>query len=106
MVDTFKKGKGNKPIYEPYDNTDKVGLMVMKLIASGDENDKLEFPHFVGSGFIENYAVDVNGQLDTTLKLGPRETVKLGTSGKGLIPTGVDSSASKVTDEIAAKLMG
>lgn len=107
MADAFNKGKGNKPIYEPWDNTDKTNLKILKLIASGDNKDKLDFPHYVGSGFMEAYSIDANGKLNTTLKLGHKETVKLGGDKGAPIPMGGGAGvASAVSDEVANKLLG
>ena len=97
--------KGEKPIWIGADG--KSIPMVMKLIATdGQKSQYLDFPAFVGEGFIQPLHM-VNNQLSTTLKFRPNETVVLkaieGATPAG--PAGAPVDMSAVPDEVRQGLM-
>lgn len=74
----FNKGTDEKPIYLPYGGDKKDKLLAIKLVATGQTNNRLDFPTFVGKGFLDASAKFANGKLDTYLKFKPNETPIVG----------------------------
>ena len=76
IADAFNEGKGGKPIF--VDAEGKTLPLWMKLIAEYKEGKWLQFPTFVGEGFIELYKPGV----PPTIEVKPGESVVLRVKGE------------------------
>lgn len=93
----FNKGKdAKKSIYDGAD------FMLMKLVASGNDNAFLALPDYVGKGIYDTIALK-DGKLDTILRFGVNETITLGNTADGA--TATPSGDSALPPELA-KLQG
>lgn len=89
IAEAFNKGKNDLPIYKGA-NDSKLPCY-MKLVAEYKQRKWLEFPTFVGEGFIERYKEGV----PPTIELKPNETIELaaakGTSRSSATADDIDS---------------
>ena len=99
IADAFNKGKNDKPIYQ---NADGKGLPCwMKLVAEYKQRKWLEFPTFVGEGFIERYKEGV----PPTIELKPAETIQLAAPKGSVKPSGAtDDDYDSLPEEIRQAL--
>jgi len=92
--------KGEKPIW--LDAAGNSIPMTMKLIATdGQKSQYLDFPQYVGEGFIQPYQL-VDGKLKTTLKFKPNETTKLAATPSAT-PAGSGVPGEEGVDETVRK---
>jgi hypothetical protein len=75
VADAFTKGKDGKPIYM---GAKESIPMWLKLVADYSTGKYLDFPTFVGDGFVEVY----RAQVEPAIELKANETITL-TAGKG-----------------------
>lgn len=87
----FNKGKNDSPIYK---SGEAPVQLYMKLLPDYQRGTRLEFPTFVGEGFIERYIEGVT----PTIEIKPNETVEL--TGKKVSPSDAASGAVKSQDDL------
>ena len=85
IANMFNKGNNDLPVYKGANN----GILpcYMKLVAEYKQRKWLEFPTFVGEGFIERYKEGV----PPTIELKPNETIQLA-AAKGTVKPGAASA--------------